>query len=88
MALFSCPDCRKQISTDAGTCPNCGCSTFDLPTGQKRRVTCPECKGGKGSCEECGGWGGWDEKEYKSVKDGSTRWVWVGGIGQPGAPFR
>ena len=24
MALINCPECDKQISSDAGTCPHCG----------------------------------------------------------------
>jgi len=24
MALKNCPECNKEVSSDAGTCPNCG----------------------------------------------------------------
>jgi len=32
MALIKCPDCGKDVSTEAATCPHCG-----------RPVTCPHC---------------------------------------------
>lgn len=28
MALIQCPDCGKQISSQAASCPNCGCPIF------------------------------------------------------------
>jgi len=87
MALFTCPDCMNRISTDASSCPGCGCTTFDVPTGQRRTVKCPSCEVGTSPCDECGAWRGWHEREYKSLKDGSTWWRRVGGIGQPGAPW-
>lgn len=29
MALINCRECRKEISNEAATCPNCGCSVPD-----------------------------------------------------------
>lgn len=31
MALIKCPECRKEISDKAATCPNCGCPTNESP---------------------------------------------------------
>ncbi len=48
MALINCPECGKQISSNAGQCINCGC-----------KITyCPECKtataGTVAQCPVCG----------------------------------
>ena len=34
MALITCPDCGKQVSSRATSCPNCGCpiTEMELPT--------------------------------------------------------
>lgn len=48
MALITCPECGKQISSMAKVCPQCGCMLS----------ICPDCgavyAGGKESCEQCG----------------------------------
>jgi len=49
MALQSCPECGKQISSTAGACPNCGYRDFKIAkkvskgvgTGALIAVTCP-----------------------------------------------
>ena len=30
MALIKCKECNHQISSQAKTCPNCGCQTKDI----------------------------------------------------------
>lgn len=37
MALIKCPDCGKQISSQAASCPNCGCPIASRPTTVKIR---------------------------------------------------
>ena len=32
MALINCPECGKQISDKAGSCPNCGCPIANAPS--------------------------------------------------------
>lgn len=48
MALIDCPECGKQISTNAGQCVHCGC----------KFTYCPECQtvavGTVGQCANCG----------------------------------
>ena len=35
MALIKCPECGKQISDRAASCPNCGCPIGNAPTSIK-----------------------------------------------------
>lgn len=37
MALINCPECGKQISSQAASCPNCGCPITSRPTSVKIR---------------------------------------------------
>lgn len=37
MALIKCPECGKQISSQASSCPNCGCPIASRPTTVKIR---------------------------------------------------
>lgn len=37
MALIKCPECGKQISDKAASCPNCGCPIANAPTSIKIR---------------------------------------------------
>lgn len=54
MALINCPECNKQISDQAKTCPHCGYSV-PKPTVY---ITCPECEEkiekGMRNCSNCG----------------------------------
>ena len=38
MALIKCPECGKEISDKAGSCPNCGCPIANAPTSIKVRA--------------------------------------------------
>lgn len=38
MALIKCPECGKQISDRAASCPNCGCPIGNAPTSIKVRA--------------------------------------------------
>lgn len=38
MALIKCPECGKQISDRAASCPNCGCPIGNVPTSIKVRA--------------------------------------------------
>lgn len=45
MALIKCPECGKQVSDKASSCPNCGCpisgsSVASKPTTAQIRVVC------------------------------------------------
>ena len=50
MALIKCPECSKEISSSAKTCPHCGIKV--------EKITCPECgkklKGDEKNCPDCG----------------------------------
>jgi uncharacterized membrane protein YvbJ len=35
MALIKCPDCNKEVSEHAPTCPNCGRPFKELPKSEK-----------------------------------------------------
>lgn len=37
MALINCPECGKMISSQASSCPNCGCPIANRPTTIKIR---------------------------------------------------
>ncbi len=37
MALILCPECKKEVSTEAGTCPHCGYPLKPMVTGFRRR---------------------------------------------------
>lgn len=41
MALIECPECGKQVSDKAGSCPNCGCPIEDLSTSGQVRIQIP-----------------------------------------------
>lgn len=43
MALVKCPDCGKQISSQAASCPNCGCPMASRPTTVKIRCLSDCC---------------------------------------------
>ncbi|MDE6636255.1 MAG: zinc-ribbon domain-containing protein [Lachnospiraceae bacterium] len=36
-ALINCPECGKQVSDKASSCPNCGCPIANSPTTVKIR---------------------------------------------------
>lgn len=38
MALTTCPDCAREVSTDAASCPGCG-----RPMRAADKPTCPKC---------------------------------------------
>ena len=41
MALIKCPECSKEISDKANSCPNCGCPLIDLITTGTVRIKMP-----------------------------------------------
>lgn len=41
VALIECPECGKQVSDKAGSCPNCGCPIEDLSTSGQVRIQIP-----------------------------------------------
>ena len=45
MALIDCPDCGKNISSDAPTCPGCGkpIKLMPLPNQTQDKQKCPHC---------------------------------------------
>lgn len=47
MALINCPECRKEISTNAKICPHCGCEITVCPdcnaVFKKKPEVCPAC---------------------------------------------
>lgn len=56
MALIKCPECGKEISDKALSCPNCGCPSSEFNA--KSTSNCPYCKAtlvpGDDYCESCG----------------------------------
>ena len=63
MGLMNCPDCRKSISTNAESCPNCGNTKFELRSSKPQWGTCKHCRGtgldygGPERCSDCRGTG-------------------------------
>jgi hypothetical protein len=49
MALITCPECGKEFSDKAASCPNCGCPTEEIvereSSGGNNRISCPRCGG-------------------------------------------
>lgn len=45
MALINCPECKKEVSDKALSCPNCGCPivTQELSTSTSNAIECPKC---------------------------------------------
>lgn len=44
MALINCPECNKEISDKAASCPNCGCPINSPATSSKEEyLCCPKC---------------------------------------------
>ncbi len=46
MSMINCPECGKEISDKADTCPNCGCplkSSPHTPVKINKSVKCPKC---------------------------------------------
>ena len=43
MALINCPECKKDISDKAASCPHCGCPVNPQPICQEEYVCCPKC---------------------------------------------
>jgi predicted RNA-binding Zn-ribbon protein involved in translation (DUF1610 family) len=39
--LIACPDCEREVSRRAASCPNCGCPI--APQTQTRKPRCPTC---------------------------------------------
>ena len=42
MALIKCPECGKEISDSATSCPNCGIA-LNQTTQNSKSVKCPKC---------------------------------------------
>ena len=66
MAMINCPECGKEISNKAATCPNCGCpisennegkKTFSLQS-QEEYLVCPYCNSRELHAEQKGFSGG------------------------------
>jgi len=38
MALINCPDCNKEVSEHAPTCPNCGRPLKEVPKSEKEII--------------------------------------------------
>ena len=46
MSLIKCPECGKEVSNQASTCPNCGVSLKQQQSNQNGpSVRCPRCGG-------------------------------------------
>lgn len=56
MALIKCPECGREISDKAGSCPNCGYPISAEPqmeydSGEMNGIRCPKCGSGNVSVE-------------------------------------
>ena len=58
MALISCPNCGKQVSDKAPSCPSCGCVLFEEEPKKLNVIICEDCgfevPDGVESCPNCG----------------------------------
>lgn len=54
MALISCPECNKDISEKASSCPQCGCpfvgAQASIPDVEKT-ISCPACGSSQIMCQ-------------------------------------
>lgn len=57
MALINCPECGKEISDKAASCPNCG-NPINQPTDADEYLACPKCNSSKLHAENKGFSGG------------------------------
>jgi Zn finger protein HypA/HybF involved in hydrogenase expression len=81
MALGKCPECAGAVSTTATSCPHCGNTKFQVPSGRFVKQRCRQCLGakynpvdygGKGeACPKCSGTGEQPVAEVKDLRDGS-----------------
>lgn len=85
MALIKCPECGKDISDMAGTCPNCGypvkTHSSSMSTRKKYIYDCNECYAPTGfdsfvgttcKCSDCGGIAEYVETEVISNETGKV----------------
>jgi len=74
MALIKCPECCKEISDKANTCPNCGCPLSELMTGGIVRIKIPN--------NIVLGWVGLFSSRKALVKDENGVVLWEGKHGE------
>lgn len=72
MALIKCPECSREISDKAGSCPNCGLPLTGISTPSKT-VTCLDCKTEFDfEAEVCPHCGLFNSQKYKSTDENDS----------------
>lgn len=70
LALINCPECGKEVSDKAKSCPNCGCPIEDSrPDGMVRIKMCALKAGFNG-------------KQEVTLSDSNGKTLWTGYVGQ------
>ena len=74
MALIKCPECGKEISDKASSCPNCGCPLSEMITSGVVRIKMPN--------NIVEGWVGLFSSRNATVTDKSGKVLWKGQHGE------
>lgn len=75
MSLIQCPECGREISDKASSCPNCGCPIKSTESSREVRIQIPNTQ------NISGGWVGLLSSKNAAVKAGD-KVLWEGKHGQ------
>lgn len=69
MAIIKCPECGREVSSKAATCPNCGCPVAELSPDGVVRIRLPRTE------QIADGWVGlFSSKDVTISSNGRTLW--------------
>ena len=74
MALIKCPECGKEVSDKAQSCPNCGCPLSEMVASGTVRIKMPN--------NIVEGWVGLFSSRSATVTDNKGRVLWKGQHGE------
>ena len=74
MALIKCPECEREISDKASSCPNCGCPLSEMSTTGIVRIKMPN--------NVVEGWAGLFSSRKAEIRTESGRVLWQGQHGE------
>ena len=74
MALIKCPECGKEVSDKAQSCPNCGCPLSEMVASGTIRIKMPN--------NIVEGWVGLFSSRSATVTDNKGRVLWKGQHGE------
>lgn len=73
MALITCPECKREVSSFAKTCPNCGCPVSEMSAPGIVRIKMPNLQLG---------WAGLFSSRTATITDANGRTLWSGQHGE------